>query len=244
MSTSAKAKSKKLRIATWNCRRGKAAIKLPHLLGHNLDVIAVQECACPGSINEDTEAWCGDRQAQGLLVAAHNAFHLKHVKPEATSAKFFLPVQITGPVAFNLLAIWALPSTRSPIYANTLFQGLAAYSNFIKSAPTIILGDFNTAKSASPNDPHTKIVTLLRNDYGLVSAYHEYFMVEQGSEGHPTYYHYGQAARPFHVDYCFIPEGWLPRLTSVSVGGYDQWHALSDHVPVIVEFKLSQSSIH
>ena len=30
-------------------------------------------------------------------------------------------------------------------------------------------------------------------------------------------------AQPFHIDYCFVPEAWVDRLTGVEVGSFADW---------------------
>ena len=70
---------------------------------------------------------------------------------------------------------------------------------------------------------------------GLVSAYHHFFGEEQGSETRPTFYLLWKENRPFHIDYCFIPEAWTADIRSVSVGTYADWFASSDHRPLVVE---------
>jgi len=197
--------------------------------------VAIQECARPIDLRRDTERWYGDNLYQGLLVRVYKDIYLKPVRRKSITAKFFLPSQVTGAVPFNLLAIWAKPSKQRPIYVNTLFRGIEAYRNFIKAAPTVVLGDLNTARYLSANDSHMRFVRLLHDEFGLVSAYHHYYNVAHGHEVHNTYFDRTKKSKPFHIDYCFIPESWLPSLKSVTVAKYREWTDLSDHVPLIVE---------
>ena len=39
---------------------------------------------------------------------------------------------------------------------------------------------------------------------------------------------------PFHLDYCFVPEAWVDRLTGVEVGSFAAWPQ-SDHRPLTVD---------
>ncbi len=226
-----------IRILTWNCCRGKAEVKLPHLRDFNADVMVVQECARPASPQKETQVWYGDSLHQGLLVSVNNGLRLGRANRKDIPAKLFLPTRITGSTSFNLLAIWAKPAEHSPRYASTVLQGLGAYRNFIKSAPTVVLGDFNTASFAGTRgrDWHREIVNLLRDEFGLVSAYHEYHGIDHGYETHNTYFDRTKKLKPYHIDYCFIPKAWLPRLKAVRVGNYEEWGKVSDHTPVVVE---------
>ena len=76
-----------------------------------------------------------------------------------------------------------------------------------------------------------ELFRVLREEFGLVSAYHGFLGVEPGQEAHPTFYMNRKQDRPFHIDYCFIPDSWAERVVSVEVGSYSEWTA-SDHRPV------------
>jgi len=245
-----------LKIVTWNCARGKPTIKLPRLLSANPDVLVVQECARPAELPAPapprpgpsgagllqlagpTQVWHGDNRNQGLLVQVNDGLHLRPSKEQPTPAKFFLPVQVRGRADFNLLAVWAKPAAQRPLYVTTLFQGVEAYRDFIRSAPTILIGDLNTVRLPSANDPHMAFVNLLRDEFDLVSAYHEFHGLEHGQEEQDTFFDRTKKNKPYHIDYCFIPRSWLPRLANVAVGSFDDWHDLSDHVPVLVDLEM------
>jgi endonuclease/exonuclease/phosphatase family metal-dependent hydrolase len=81
------------------------------------------------------------------------------------------------------------------------------------------------------------LIRRLREEFGLVSAYHSHLGAEQGVEAHPTFFMNRQQHRPFHLDYCFVPEGWVGRIGDVQVGNFDQWQD-SDHRPLVVDLKL------
>lgn len=36
----------------------------------------------------------------------------------------------------------------------------------------------------------------------------------------------------YHIDYCFVPEVWARRITSVTLGEHAKWREWSDHVPL------------
>ena len=76
---------------------------------------------------------------------------------------------------------------------------------------------------------------------GLVSAYHRFFGEDQGAESRPTLYLLKKRERPYHIDYCFIPESWVPNLTSVAVGAYETWITASDHCPLVVDIALPRT---
>jgi endonuclease/exonuclease/phosphatase family metal-dependent hydrolase len=45
----------------------------------------------------------------------------------------------------------------------------------------------------------------------------------------------------FHIDYCFVPKGWLKRIKLVKLGAVTDWidTRLSDHVPLVVDVRLT-----
>ena len=64
----------------------------------------------------------------------------------------------------------------------------------------------------------------------------DFFEEEQGKESLPTYYHYHQQERPFHIDFCFLSQSLMNTLQNIEVGKFDDWMDLSDHVPMIIEY--------
>jgi hypothetical protein len=60
-----------------------------------------------------------------------------------------------------------------------------------------------------------------------------------GSEQRPTHFHLGKRDRPFHLDDCFVPADWASRITSVRVGGFSDWCAMSDYVPLVVDMDVN-----
>ena len=62
-----------------------------------------------------------------------------------------------------------------------------------------------------------RLVEVLRDDFGLVSAYHAHTGHAPGEE-QPTLYWQWKHHQPYHVDYCFVPEPWVGHIRSVEVG--------------------------
>lgn len=115
-------------------------------------------------------------------------------------------------------------------------EGVLEHGNWIGQAPTVIMGDFND--NASYKSGHWRQLLDLLRPLGLVSAYHEYFREPCGSESRPTHFFTGKETSPFHLDYCFVPQDWAPRIRIVEVGTYSAWHSVSDHAPLIVDLDL------
>ena len=119
------------------------------------------------------------------------------------------PVRVAGPTSFNVLGVWA---QADPTYSAALLQGLTLYREFLKSGPSILLGDFNS--SVAWDDKHGRtdhrdLEERLRQEFGLVSAYHAATTEPPGAETRPTHFWRWHEASPYHLDYCYIPEAWL-----------------------------------
>ena len=215
-----------MRIITWNCCRGKHVAKVPSLLKLEPAIAIIQETPDPaGNDLADGQLWLGTNRNQGLLVLSFNGWRLERVRLAKDCPQFFLPARVKGPEEFNVLAVWGhpIPKTLSG-YKQILNIGLRMYENFIKSAPTIFIGDMNWL----PEE-------FIR--YGLISCYHVHYNVGFGEEPHATHYFYRQRERVFHYDFCFVPKKWRKRIANVSVGSYEDWMGLSDHCPLIVDLK-------
>ena len=225
-----------LRLTTWNCCRGKPEVKLPRLLDLEPDIVVLQECARPSDLTHGQHAWHGDNPRQGLLAFAHDGYQVSPIARRRIAARLYFPVRISGAAEFNLLVVWVKPYKRPGGYMDSLLRGIAAYRDFILSGPTVVVGDFNSAAYFGP--AHCKMVTLLRERYGLVSAYHECYGLDHGSETQFTYFDRTQHGRPYHLDYCFVPQAWLPRLRNVVVGDPRDWRRFGDHVPLTVEIQI------
>lgn len=54
---------------------------------------------------------------------------------------------------------------------------------------------------------------------------------------HPTFYLYRHLNKPYHLDYCFVSNDLLKRLSKVEVGNHSVWTSFSDHMPLVIKFK-------
>lgn len=103
--------------------------------------------------------------------------------------------------------------------------------------PTVITGDFNNGKVFEKGKPRDwRHVVARYEEVGLVSAYHSFFNEAPGEETHPTHWWTRNADRPFHIDYCFVPNNW--DITQVWVGHHTDWLRKgdgSDHAPMVVD---------
>jgi hypothetical protein len=183
--------------------------------------------------------WFGNNPRQGIAVIASGAYSIARAEIR-DAPPYAFPVQVIGPTSFLLLAIW---SQRNPDfrYVRAVIRAVEVYRDVIISQPTVIAGDFNSNTiwdyKRPPTQNHSGLVQQLTS-LGLVSAYHQFFREAQGAESRPTLYLRRDRAKPYHIDYCFIPQAWAAGLRSVDVGTDDPWARYSDHRPLVVDLQV------
>lgn len=221
---------------TWNCCRGAYAKKVPLLAPLSPDVAVIPECGRP-SEESDTCRWFGDNPRQGLAVVAANGYRLEALPARARVPRYVIPIRVTGPESFLLFAIWTKANQRYR-YVTAAIKGIERYRSLLDGSPVVVMGDVNTNLFWDDHHPegenHTAFLEQM-DGLGLVSAYHEFFGEAQGEETRPTHYLLWKRERPYHIDYCFLPKAWRPRLRRVEVGTYEDWRSHSDHRPLVVE---------
>ena len=225
-----------MRLATWNCGAGALEKKLPHLTELAADVCVLQECLAPRARVENAR-WAGERAKKGVAVVAFGAWRIRRRRVRGRVPNYIVPFDVDGPTSFTVLAVWSKPHRRFP-YVEGIHEAVRIYRTLIASRPTVILGDFNSNPiwdhQHRPGWSHSALVERLR-DLGLVSAYHAFHGETPGEETRATYYHTWNRRKPFHIDYCFLPSDWTPKLKKVEVGGFAEWRRRSDHRPLVVD---------
>jgi hypothetical protein len=223
-----------VRIASWNCCRRGFAGALDALKTVNVDVAFLQEVGRPSS-SESECIWSGTNPRQGVaVVALTDGFTVRGYDPTDITA----PVHVDGPLSFDALNVWAQPRPTYPAHVNNT---LDRFRTVLLGAPAIVAGDFNsTHKADTRRKPlHANLITRLREEFGLVSAYHHVYGCDQGSEPTATYFHLRNRAAPYHIDFCFVPTAWATKVARVQVLKGRPWCRLSDHRPVVVDVVMN-----
>ena len=225
-----------MRLVTWNCCRGPLEKKASLLEALSPDIAVLQECAKP-AVESDACLWFGDNPRQGIAVVAKEPYRVQRIEPRKRVPKYIVPVAVSGPVAFTLLAVWS-KGAQTYSYVEAVIRAARMYRPLIEASPTVLIGDLNSNvfwdSEHKPGWNHSALVAqLARMD--LVSAYHEFHDEDHGRETKPTYYFLWKEDRPYHLDYCFLPREWMKRVCQVEIGSYDEWRSHSDHRPLLVD---------
>jgi len=223
------------------------------------DIAVICECAEPARLKAlagsltfgDDAVWIGDNRNKGLAVFAFNGYAVRLADPFHSTLRHVAPVRVTGPVACNLLAVWAQNGSGGVSrkrQLGPLRRALTKYRGFMAERPSIVAGDFNN--NVYWHRPgwrinHANAVATMET-LGLTSAYHAIRCEPQGKESVPTLYWRDRKkdGPTYHIDYVFLPAPWLGRVRELAVGTFEDWcgSGLSDHVPIVVDIDLSHPS--
>jgi exodeoxyribonuclease III len=218
------------------------------------DVAIVGECAEPTRLItfgmnglSSAPVWIGRHPNKGLGVFAFNGYAARLADPLYRTIRHIAPVNITGPIEFNLLAVWAQNGSGGVSRKHQLGplrRAIGKYRAFLAERPAVVAGDFNN--NVFWHRPgwrinHINAVADLEKK-GLASAYHHARAEAHGSELEPTLYWRDRKKEgpTYHIDYVFLPSQWLGLLREVSVGTFEDWcgSGLSDHVPIVVDIAV------
>lgn len=247
-----------MRLVFWNCNMALHR-KMNALMALRPDIAVIGECADPDTLAQrgvngltyDTCVWTGKNCHKGLAALSFGGYRLARADPFYPTLKYLLPVHVTGPASFNLMAVWAQNASAGisrKRQLGPLRLGLAKYRDFLSGGRTILGGDLNNNaiwdKPGWRTNHMAKVAILDR--LGMTSAYHARTGEPHGKERTPTLYWRDRTrdGPTYHLDYAFLPARWLPFVTQFQIGSFDDWIAtrLSDHVPLVLDLELPQPS--
>ena len=245
-----------LRIVSWNCA-GALHRKWQHLLSLEPDIAIVPEACMPQRLSFDRSSieapvdsvWIGRLPYKGLGVFSFGDWRIQRRPNFEERLEWILPLAVTGEVEFTLVAVWAMNHrARTPVpeglprpqpHAAADLYGFDAEAERL-----VVVGDFNSAPQwDTPKNPRFADLINRYEGAGLRSVYHALSGQPFGSESQPTHWWRDRKADgpTYHIDYAFVPEGWL-HASTMEIGGYERWvtQAGSDHAPLIVDINLTQ----
>jgi len=225
-----------MRFITWNCC-WKLEEKLPVLLAEMPDVAVVQECSRRSLEHLPEEyrgEWLGGPENHGLGLISREPYDLCNVTM-ANPQGYFARIDIEGPVRFRLIAAWNCPPEGSS-YNSNLHSFLDEHLDWFDAAPILFAGDLNSQNGASFDTgkrKHCEFEERMREKH-LVDAYAAVRGPLDSTLREATHRHQWNVAKPFHLDYVYVPELWLPRISGLTVGAPIFWSRFSDHSPVML----------
>jgi hypothetical protein len=210
--------------------------KLAALDALGADIAVIPECPrLPAS--RGTTFWVGTNPHKGLGVVARAPWRITRATRRHDLPRYLQPLRVSGPESFLLWAVWAC-NVGADRYVRGVHRAVDACARLFGSGPTVMLGDFNSNTIWDHEHPkersHSALVHKLER-HGLTSSYHAFYGEHQGSETRPTFFEYRHQHRPYHIDYCFLPRTWTPRIAAVSLGTHAEWGKRSDHMPLVVD---------
>ena len=243
-----------MRLAVWNCS-GAFHRKAEAIAAWDPDVAVISECAEPERLvkrgltafDAETCLWTGTKPNKGLGVFVRRGYGLSLAPPHHRTLHHILPVRVTGPSQFHLLAVWAQNASGGVTRKHQLGplrRALTKYRDFLADGPTFLGGDFNN--NVYWDRPgwrmnHAKMVATASN-LGLTSAYHHWAGEPQGGESIPTHYWRDRKkdGPTYHIDYIFGPAAAMGSMTDFRIGTFEDWcgNGLSDHVPLLIDLSL------
>ena len=226
-----------MRIVSWNCNL-KLAKKFDQVAELKPDILVVQECErlpvdyFPGA----SFHWLGQSENKGLGVVLFGQ-RTRIASCYDNKLAFFLPLELEGGV--HLLACWAF-NHRAATRFGEEFRGSAVdalehYNDWLNQGQTaMVIGDFNNSVVWDKKNKHSNFANIDTGmkALGLHSAYHTVTGEVFGEEQKPTLFHTKNKDKPYHIDYCYLPESMN---CEVKVGKFDEWIGVSDHMPLIVD---------
>ena len=227
-----------MKVITWNCNLNLVK-KFEHISKESPDIAIIQECE---KLDENyfpnsKYFWLGKNEKKGLGVIVFN--HSAKVS-ESLNEKliYFLPIETD---ILNIIGVWAYNHRAAPKFGDD-FSGntsdaLTNYEALLSSNKKVLFaGDFNNSVIWDKGNKENNFSNINNklNSLGLKSSYHEYSNEKFGEESKGTLFHTKKQNKPYFIDYIYYKE---MNLSKVYVGQYDEWISLSDHMPVIAEFK-------
>jgi len=235
-----------MKLVAWNCQ-GAFRKKAGLIAEYAPDIAVISECEHPDRLRFDSGIkpptaclWFGDSPTKGIGIFSYTGVNLKLHRSYQPAIRYCIPIVATGRLNLKLVAIWAMHhKNRQLSYVGQIYRALEAYRRFIRQDETILMGDWNSNTQWDTNSRignHSQVVAQLAVDH-IVSVYHTYFQEAFGDETVSTLYMQRKREKGYHVDYCFVPQAWIKRLTFFSVGSFEAWSSLSDHSPLFAEFR-------
>ena len=117
--------------------------KAKSILKYCPDLVVVPECEYfKGETTKNL--WLGDNHKKGVGVFSYSDLELELNEKYDPSFRYVIPINVTGPHEFNLIAVWAMNDFEDvrKRYIGQVYSAINYYKALLEE-PTIIIGDFN-----------------------------------------------------------------------------------------------------
>jgi exodeoxyribonuclease-3 len=216
------------------------------ILSFKPDILIISECENEIKLKFDVLTakpndffWYGDSENKGIGVFSFSEYKFELIEQFNPSFRYIIPLKAKSEKdEFILFVIWAM-GNKDNYEARYIAQIWLAinYYNDLLDKPSILIGDFNSNKIWDQKKRlgnHSDVVNFLQLKK-IISLYHSHFKENQGEESNPTFYLQKNSNKSYHIDYCFASENILLNGFKFSVGNFEDWSSLSDHVPIFIE---------
>ncbi len=235
-----------MKIITWNCQM---AFRKKHtkLLSFQPDILVIPECENGDKLQfgqmtpkPNDFFWYGDNPHKGIGVFSYSNYKFKLSPLFNPAFRYVIPLEVSGAKEFNLFAIWAMPNKENhkQRYIGQVWSALQFYKELLVK-DTVIIGDFNGNQiwdHQSYTGNFTETFQFLE-EHNYTSLYHSANKEQYGKETLATFYLYRNEEKPYHLDYCVVHKNIIQSGFKISLGTYDEWLRMSDHVPIFVEIE-------
>jgi exodeoxyribonuclease III len=229
-----------MRILVWTLNMA-AHKKIALLQQLAPDLAILPECAapevivakCPEFTFTDAQ-WQERSRHKGLGVFSFGDVRLIRTRIFDPRYEVFLPLSVTDPRCFHLLAVWAL--NFHPTAGLSMPDALRFYRSFLSRREAVVAGDFNNSVFWDRPGKRTNFAGIAHSlsTLGLASAYHTVSTEPFGQERHATLWFLKRPHQNYHIDYCFLPKRWVSQALSIWVGSHEEWLSYSDHAPLLI----------
>lgn len=242
-----------MKIATYNLLKG--GIRKVHwtklIDEHGVDLLLVQE-SFPSSVHlpsqrfPEVQTRCvweqveSRRWGSGIYAVAGSLIKIAIPNFEgwAVGAKFSAPGGLN--IGESLMVFCVHAPSRKQSYQRQVNQLLDEIARLAGGQEIVIGGDFNLTVSnwkgpdRSTSQPDLAIQARLAEEFGLINCWQT---ANPNQPLHQTLRWSNNRTVPYHCDGIFVPKSWASRLVSCNVLSSPEWEQLSDHNPVVAEFR-------
>lgn len=234
-----------MKLIEWNSQ-GAFRKKHENILSLNPDILVIPECESEEKLKfgkltpkPNDFIWHGDSPNKGIGIFSYSDYKFELLTSYNPNFRYIIPLKVSNNGgSFLLFAIWAMDNKEFPEarYIGQIWLAINYYKELLK-LPVIITGDFNSNKIWDEKDRvgnHSDMVNLLIG-HNIHSVYHRQEKQEQGKETHPTFHMYRKQEKPYHIDYFFTSKDFIENGVKITIGQYEHWCKLSDHVPLTLQ---------